>query len=541
MTDSNETSVPGGDVGMTAETGRTNRHTGWTFVLALAGVLAFATALRLYGLGEPDFWLDELHSMANSAARRGEFESPGYRTILEFSRGTTDLTPDSNWSAVWRGMRNDSHPPTYFLLLQSWRKLVGDGEFAVRLLPMIFSILSLVPFALILREYRRPMVGIAGAALLAMTFCHIRFAQDNRPYSLALLLLVISYWTFVKMQLGWEGHTRRERIVWVAVYCMATYLSVMTHYFTGAVLAGQAVLITAPGARPFRRAWIIAVAATFLTFVLTWGQQLVGQWEFIANQEWLYDRRPTHALHTLLHMADLPARMLFWHRPAAPHYAASLGGAVLWAAALLAMGRRGDRAAKLFAVWYLLPVLLFAVIDLTTQMRLLSELRYLSIAAPGFVGMIVLAAARLRGRRGWIAIGAAVLVSAFTLHLPTPWNPRGRRAAKYIAAQWQPGDLLVFDGTDWPPYWARHTYQIAAYYLSELTTIDPPVALISEPPDADFQKAMAAFDRLIVVSPRIGESCNPVPDTFRHIDKTGNVLLMGEIHLFDRLPAGQPP
>ena len=211
------------------------------------------------------------------------------------------------------------------------------------------------------------------------------------------------------------------------------------------------------------------------------------------------------------------------------------------AAALTPRGRRGDRAAKLFAVRYLLPVLLFAVIDLTTQMRLLSELRYLSIAAPGFVGMIVLAAARLRGRRGWIAIGAAVLVSAFTLHLPTPWNPRGRRAAKYIAAQWQPGDLLVFDGTDWPPYWARHTYQIAAYYLSELTTIDPPVALISEPPDADFQKAMAAFDRLIVVSPRIGESCNPVPDTFRHIDKTGNVLLMGEIHLFDRLPAGQPP
>ena len=435
MTDSNEISVTGGDVDKPSETGRTNRHTGWTFVLALLGVLAFATALRLYGIGEPDFWLDELHSMANSAARRGEFESPGYGTILEFSGETTGLTADSTWSAVWRGMRNDSHPPTYFLLLQSWRKLVGDGEFTVRLLPMIFSILSLIPFALIMREYRRPMLGIAGAALLAVTFSHIRFAQDNRPYSLALLLLVISYWTFVKMQPGWEGFRRRERVVWMAAYCMATYLSVMTHYFTGAVLVGQAVLITAQGARPFRRAWMIAVAATFLTFVLTWGPQLVGQWDFIASQEWLYDRRSTHALHTFLHMADLPSRMLFWHRPAAPHYAASIGGAVLWAAALFAMGRRGDRAAKLFAVWYLLPVLLFAAIDLTTEMRLLSELRYLSIATPGFVGMIVLAAARLRGGRGWIAIGAGVLVLVSTLHLPTPWNPRGRRAAKHIATQ----------------------------------------------------------------------------------------------------------
>ena len=89
--------------------------------------------------------------------------------------------------------------------------------------------------------------------------------------------------------------------------------------------------------------------------------------------------------------------------------------------------------------------------------------------------------------------------------------------------------------------WARRTYQIAAYYLPENTAADPPVALMSEPPDADFQKAMAAFDRIIVISPRVGESCNPVPDEFRHIDKTGNVLLMGEIHLFARAPAGRPP
>ncbi|MCH8147283.1 MAG: hypothetical protein IH987_04710 [Planctomycetes bacterium] len=140
-----------------------------------------------------------------------------------------------------------------------------------------------------------------------------------------------------------------------------------------------------------------------------------------------------------------------------------------------------------------------------------------------------------------MAIGAAVLIAASTLHLPTPTNPRGRRAAMYIAQQWRPGDLLVFDGIGWPPNWARHTYQIAAYYLAESTMADPPVALMNDFPDADFQKAMAAFDRIIVVSPRIRESCNPVPGVFQHIDKTGNVLLMGEIHLFARVPAGGSP
>ncbi|MCH8147282.1 MAG: glycosyltransferase family 39 protein [Planctomycetes bacterium] len=482
MTNSNEISTMDREVAITSGADQIDRRGEWTFMFALLGVLVGATALRLYGLGGPDYWLDELHSLANSAARRAEFESPGYRTILDFSRGTTELSAESTWSAVWRGMRNDSHPPTYFLLLQSWRKLVGDGEFAVRLLPTIFSILSLVPFALILREYRRPMVGVAVAAALAGTFCHIRYAQDNRPYSLALLLLGLSYWTFVKMQLGWDGFRSRERIVWVVAYGIATYLSVMTHYFTAAVLAGQAVLIAAQGTRPFRRVWMIAVGATVMAFVLTWGPSLIHQWEFIAHQEWLYDRRPTHAMRTLFHVTDLPVRLLFWHRLAAPHYAASLGGVALLSAALVALHRRGDFAARLFAVWYLLPVLLFTVIDLTTEMRLLSELRYLSIVTPGFVGMIVLAAAQLHGRGVGMAIAAAVLVQASTLHLPTPWNPHGRRAAKYIAAQWRPGDLLVFDGIGWPPTWARRMYQISGFYLPEYMTADPPIALMSAPP-----------------------------------------------------------
>ena len=49
----------------------------WTCALGLLGVLVLAAALHLYGVGEPDDWLDELHSLAHSAARRAEFESPG--------------------------------------------------------------------------------------------------------------------------------------------------------------------------------------------------------------------------------------------------------------------------------------------------------------------------------------------------------------------------------------------------------------------------------------------------------------------------------
>jgi uncharacterized membrane protein len=508
----------------------------------LWAVLVLAAGLRLYGLSEPDYWLDELHSQANSAARRAEFESPRHDDILEFAPRTTELTAESTWPAVWRGMTSDSHPPTYFLLLLSWRKVVGDGEFVVRLLPTFFSILSLVPLALILREFRRPMVGVALAALLAVSFSHIRFAQDNRPYSLAMLLLGASYWMFIKMLVGWDRFSRRERWGWAMAYGMATYLSVMTHYFTGPALAGQAVLMATHGRGPFRRAWMIMVTATILAFGVTWGPQLIEQWSLIAGQEaWLLDRHSGHALRTVLRLADVPIRLLFRHEPFEPEYLRSLAGAVVLGGALVALKRRNDLAAKLFAVWYVMPVMLFATIDLTTGTRLLTQMRYVSIATPGLGGLVVIAASRLRGMTGWAVIGVVGLALVLTLHLPTPVNPRGRRAAKYIAQQWRPGDLLVFDGIGWPLHWARHTYQIAAYYLPEYTMAEPPVALISEPPDEDLREAMAAFNRIIVVSPRVGELPNPVPGVFRHVDKTGNVLFMGEIHLFERDHIEQPP
>lgn len=523
------------EVDATAWVGRAGRLTSRAFTVGLLMVLVVAAGVRLYGLGEPDFWLDELHSLANSSARRIEFETPTHGTILEFSAGATELTPDSTWSSVLRGMRNDSHPPTYFLLLQSWRRLVGDGEFDVRLLAAIFSILSLVPIAWTLRAFRLPWQGLAVAAFLAVAFTHVRYGQDNRPYSLAMLLLGVSFWTFARMYVGWDRLDRRRRWTWATAYGLACYLSVMTHYFAGAALVGHAVLVATHGHASFRRVWALTVAAAVVVFGVTWGPALLEQWAFIANQDWLRAWEPDHALRTVLRLADLPIRLIFWHKPSPPTFLPSLAGAVLLGGSLFALRRRTDAAAKLFATWYLMPVLLFATLDLTTDMRLLEHLRYTSIATPGLVGLIVLAVFRIRGiARASVIVGLG-LATALTLHLPTPANPRSRRAAKYIAQQWQPGDLLIFDGIDWPPDWARQSYQIAAYYLPQFTQAQPPFALLREPPDPDFQQAISAFQRLIIVSPRAGEFFNPVPGVFRYVDKTGYVRLMGEVHLFERI------
>ncbi|MFQ5495592.1 MAG: glycosyltransferase family 39 protein, partial [Phycisphaerae bacterium] len=407
------------------------RSTGRLAAVGLTAVLTLAAVLRIYGLGDEAYWLDEMHSLADSAARRAEFEALRTGVILDAVPRSTDLTPDSTLAAVWRGMEADSHPPLYFEALLLWRRLFGDGEAAVRTLSVIFSLLSLVPVALILRG-PHPWLGLAVAAALALSFSHIHIAQENRPYALGLLLISVSYWALVRMQTGWSRWDRNRRQAGALLYGVAIYLSMLTHYFAALALLGQVVLILGLSQRPLRRAWILTVAAATLAFALTWGRQLIGQCEFIAHQPWLLDLHPNHAWATLLRLTDLPLRLLFARERFQLNYYLSFLGAVILIAALFTLWRARRRGALLFAAWYLTPVLGLTLLDLITGKQLLSHIRYAAVAVPGLVGLIVLAADSI-GRVAARVIAAAFLAVALLSHqLPTQENPRARQAAARI-------------------------------------------------------------------------------------------------------------
>ena len=114
------------------------------FAILLVCILVCAALVRVARLGEQEFWLDELHSLLNSAAHRADFEALPYGQILHDVPRYSDLDADSTLPAVWRGMRGDSHPPLYFVLLRAWRGLAGDGEFLTRLPSALLSVLAIV-------------------------------------------------------------------------------------------------------------------------------------------------------------------------------------------------------------------------------------------------------------------------------------------------------------------------------------------------------------------------------------------------------------
>ncbi len=508
-------------------------------VVGLLIAMAVAAGVRLYRLGSEDYWLDELHSLADSAASRGEFEAIPHGVILQSAPRFTELTPESTWPAVWRAMEVDTHPPTYFLFLLSWRRLFGDGEFAVRTLSILLSVLSILPVALILREYGRSRAALGVAVLLAVAFAHIHIAQEARPYSLGLLFVSISYYAFVKMEVGWNGFDRRKRILWGVTYGLAVYLAVLTHYFTVLALAGQAVVVAVRVRGTLRRTWLTIVMLAVVGFAVTWGRQWYGQLGNILSQDWLLEQRPDHALRTALRLADLPVRLLLAHERFQPNYAFSFVGAAVLVGGLTTLWHQRRREALVFAAWYLLPLLTFAVTDLVAQKQLLTHLRYTSIVTPALIGMIVLSAEGFRRPLRWAAVAGLSLAVLLTLKLPTQENPKNRMAARLIAGKADRGDLLVFDAIGWPPFWTARICHNVSYYLPDYLQIPmPPRVLLRERPDAALKRQMARYERIIVVTPRIEEIPNPLPGQYELVDQAGYVDMVGFIYLFARTPDG---
>jgi len=506
-----------------------------TFPLILTGVLLAIFSLRMYGLQYEDFWLDEIHSMSNSAGLRAEFEALPHGVILEPRPSYTRLTSKVSAADVWRGMEADSHPPVYFVLLMYWRRLFGDGEIACRMLPVLLSVLSIVPVALILREYGPPRAGLLAAIILALAHSHFHLAQQNRPYSLGILLVVMSYWFLARLDVRWKESSSRARTAWLIAYGMTIYAAAVTHYFTCLAMLGQAVFVALRGRGRFIGAWCATVAASVMAFVLTWGPQLIGQLDFISTHVWIMENAPDHWLRTLLRATDLPIRLLFAHAEFSLSYSRSLAGALLLAGVLLILWRRRDAHALLFLSWYLAAVLAFAVIDLATDRQLLSHVRYVCVATPGLVGVVAMALFRLRPAVWRTATICFVLAVGLTLRLPTVSNPHNRLASQLIGERLQTGSLLVYDAIDWPPYWVSQIYHNVAYYLDDyVATPAPDFVLLRDRPNAELRNAISAYEHIVVVSPRIDEVPNPIPGRYRLVDKTEYVRQIGFVDLFER-------
>jgi mannosyltransferase len=92
-----------------------------------------------------------------------------------------------------------NNPPLFEILLHFYIRLVGGSDFYLRLLPAIFSAVTVIPIILTGKKFFNTRVAIIASLLFIFSIFQIRFAHEVRVYSLFSLVTAWSLYFFLSV------------------------------------------------------------------------------------------------------------------------------------------------------------------------------------------------------------------------------------------------------------------------------------------------------------------------------------------------------
>ncbi len=311
--------------------------------LAVLLLTAAGAALRFATLGRQSYWYDE---------------------------AVTASLLDGSLPDVVRGIvETESTPPLYYLLGWGWVQVFGSDEWQLRSLSALVGTL-VVPVAYVAgRIVATTRVGLAAAALAAVSPVLVWYSQEARAYALLALLGGLS---FVVFALARSDPSSRILISWAVV----STLAMATHYFAVFLIVAEAALLLRahPRLRGIRR----AVGAAALAAI---GLLALGALQTTRDSEigWIGEielaNRVTEALQRLVAAAPPSAWAGATGASVTPHVWLVAVGALALAGVLVAT--RGSQRERSGAI-------------------LSASVATLAIALP--VGIAIVADAALRGK-----------------------------------------------------------------------------------------------------------------------------------------------
>lgn len=309
-------------------------------ILALAGYLA--------RLGRPAYWLDEAATVNETSRPFGE--------LLEFLS------------------QRDIGLGAYYLFMHVWTK-GGSGEWWTRLPSVVAMALAVLLIADLARRWWGDNAGLAAGLLMAVSPMASRYAQEARPYAIAIALAVLCTWLLVKA--ASDGRRR-----WWLTYAGCVALLGLVHLVGLLVLVAHPVLLAMMRVRAWK-AWVLAVIDGLVLPVA------LAVFAFLQRAQISWIETPT--------VLDVGRA-----------YVEIAGGAAFLAllAALAVVGLRGNLESFGLLTWFVVPVLLLAAIGLVTPLFIP---RYVLVCGPAIV---LLAAAGLRATSWWQPLLVAVVAGA---------------------------------------------------------------------------------------------------------------------------------
>lgn len=171
-------------------------------------ILALSCILLLTRLSFLSFWGDELSTINNIKA--------GLLSILT-------------------GYES-AQPPLHDIIAYFWAYVFGISEFSLRFLSVLFSISSVFVVYKLGTLLVEEKVGLLSSFILTISPFFILFSRMVRPYSLTVLLALLSLYFFIKV-------IHNGKLLTYILYILISALLIYTNYVPTALILGQNMLV----------------------------------------------------------------------------------------------------------------------------------------------------------------------------------------------------------------------------------------------------------------------------------------------------------
>jgi hypothetical protein len=386
----------------------------WLVEVPIWAILLFGLALRLIRIQSRDLQYDDAFSIFLSG-----------RSLPEIVSGTAA----------------DTMPPLFYFLLHFWM-LVSREVWFLRMLTVLFSLLTIALLYWTVRLWLGPLEAAWGALLAAISPLQMYHAQDIRMYALVVLGQMGYAYFFTRIYFAGLQARREKWFDWLGLV-LCGLAAMYSHNLAVFGLAAANLFLIA--ARRWRLLFRLVAAQLVIGLgAAPWLVMLPGQLEKIQRAFWTPRPGLVEVIQAvILFTANLPLPPVLLVIAAV----LSVQGLIL---VILEVARaRGRPQGVLFLACLALvpPLLLFLVSYLmrpvfVTRAFLVSSLAYYALAGFAIVRSWSRGAGKLTGFT-FLLVMALSLPSFYTYN-EFPRSP-ARAAIGYLRERVQPGDRIVHE------------------------------------------------------------------------------------------------
>jgi hypothetical protein len=222
------------------------------------------------------------------------------------------IARQDRWPNFWREVRENAHPPLFYLALRAISSRLGPGLLTYRLVSIASTVAATALIAAIVRRTtaNRPLAIVAAAAF-GLSYGAVMVGLEVRAYAMCAAFTLLAFMFY----LDWLSGRRPTRVAAPLGFAVAATTAVLTHYstffFLAASVATPAVLgivsarwrrrlVVIVSTRPVETALMFGVpiasaAIAYVVHVTLWGGGRLGH-----VPTFMYDPRAETAVGFLM-------------------------------------------------------------------------------------------------------------------------------------------------------------------------------------------------------------------------------------------------